>query len=52
MPSLFFVQLQVFGQGLGVDFTFAWDNNNNNANNNNDKNNPHVDFPLQGKVRG
>ena len=39
-------QTPVLGQGLGVDFTFAWDNNNN-ANNNditndndNDRNNP------------
>ena len=37
-----FVKLQVLGQGLVVDFTFAWDNNNNNNNNNNknDKNPP------------
>ena len=31
-----FVELQVLGQGLGVDFTFTWDNNN-------DKN-PHLNF--------
>ena len=31
------VELQVLGQGLGVDFTSAWINNNNN-NNKNDKN--------------
>ena len=37
------VKLQVLG--LGVDFTFTWDNNhnenNNHNNNHNDKNNPH-----------
>ena len=41
------VELQVLGLGLGVDFTFAWDNNNNdnnkNDNNKNDKN-PHLNF--------
>ena len=41
-----FVELQVLGQGLGVDFTFAWDNNNNK----NDKN-PHLNF-LKGTVLG
>ena len=31
--------------GLGVDFTFPWDNkNNNNDNDNTDKNNPHLNF--------
>ena len=37
-----FVELQVLGQGLGVDFIFAWDNNNNK----NDKN-PHLNFLEQ-----
>ena len=34
------VELQVLVQGLGVDFTFAWNNinNNNNNKNKNDKN--------------
>ena len=46
------VELKVLGQGLGVDFTFAWDNNNNN-NNKNDKNdkNPHLNF-WKGTVLG
>ena len=36
--------------GLGVDFTFAWDNNRNNKNNNNnDSKNPHLNF-LKGTV--
>ena len=44
-----FCQTPVLGLGLGVDFTFAWDNNNNNNNNDNndnDKNdkNPHLNF--------
>ena len=26
------VKLEVLGQGLGVDFTFAWDNNKNDKN--------------------
>ena len=43
----FFVKLQVLDQGLGVDFTFAWDNNNNDKN---DKN-PHLNF-LKGTVLG
>ena len=34
----------VFGLGLGVDFTFTWDNNN-------DKNNPHLYF-LKGTTLG
>ena len=38
---MIFVELQVLGQGLGVDFTFVWDDKNNN---NNDKNNPHINF--------
>ena len=33
-------QTPVLGRGLGVDFTFAWDNNNKN----NDKNNPRLTF--------
>ena len=37
----FFVELQVLDQGLGVDFTFAWDNNNN----------PHLNF-VKGTVLG
>ena len=45
--SFVFVELQVLGQGLGVDFTFAWDNSNNNKN---DKN-PHLNF-LKGTVLG
>ena len=47
------VELPVLGLGLGVDFTFAWDNNNNdnnNKDNNNDKN-PHLNF-LKGTVLG
>ena len=46
----FFVKLQVLDQGLGVDFTFAWDNNNNDKNDKNDKN-PHLNF-LKGTVLG
>ena len=50
-----FVKLQVLSLGLGVHFTFAWDNKNNhndNANNdNNDKNNPHLNF-VKGTVLG
>ena len=46
-PKIVFVELQVLGQGPGVDFTFAWDNNNNNKN---DKN-PHLNF-LKGTVLG
>ena len=46
-------QTPVLGRGLGVDFTFAWDNNNknNNDNDNNDKNNPHLNF-VKGTVLG
>ena len=40
----FFVKLQVLDQGLGVDFTFAWDNKNNH-------NNPHLNF-VKGTVLG
>ena len=43
----------VLGLGLGVDFTFAWDNNNKNNGNNdyNDKNIPHLNF-VKGTVLG
>ena len=41
------VELQVLDQGLGVDFTFAWDNNNNDKK---DKN-PHLNL-LKGTVLG
>ena len=44
-----FCQTSVLGQGLGVDFTFAWYNNNNN--NNNKDNNPHLNS-LKGSVLG
>ena len=47
-----FCQTQVLG--LGVDFTFAWDNDNNDKNHKNDKNdnnNPHLNF-LKGTVLG
>ena len=38
--------------GLGVDFTFAWDNHNhNNHKNDKDDNNPHLDF-VKGTVLG
>ena len=36
----------VLGPGLGLDFTFAWDNNNEN-----NKKNPHLTF-LEGTVLG
>ena len=48
-----FVKLQT-RIGLGVGFTFAWDNNNKNNdknNDNNDKNNPHLNF-VKGTVLG
>ena len=52
----YFCQTLVLGLGLGVDFTFAWDNrddknNDNNGNDNNDKNNPHLNF-VKEKVLG
>ena len=48
----FFVKLQVLDQGLGVDFTFAWDNNNNNNNDNNkNEKNPHLNF-WKGTILG
>ena len=45
-------QTPVSGLGLGLDFTFAWDNNdmnNDNNNDNNDNNNPHLNF-VKGTV--
>ena len=45
MISQLFVQLQVLGLRLGVDFTFVLDNNHNNHNN------PHLDF-FRGTVLG
>ena len=42
-------QTPVLGLGLGVDFTFAWDNNKNN-NKNNDKKS-HLNL-LKGTVIG
>ena len=36
----------VLGQGLVVDFTFAWDDNDNN-NNNNKNNKPHLNSLKQ-----
>ena len=42
-----FCQTPVIGLGLGVVFTFAWDNNDKN----NDKNNPHLYF-VNGAVLG
>ena len=39
-----FCQTPVLGLGLGVDFTFAWDNHNNH-------NNPHLNF-MKGTVQG
>ena len=41
-----YCQTPVLGLGLGVDFTFAWDNNDNN-----DKNNSHLNF-VKGTVLG
>ena len=38
-----FCQTPVLDIGLGVDFTFMYNNSNNN-NDNNDKNNPHLNF--------
>ena len=43
-----FCRTPVLGVGLGVDFTFAWDNHNNN---NNNHNNPHLNF-VKGTVLG
>ena len=45
-----FCQTPVLGLGLGVDFTFAWDNINKNYGSN-DKNNPHLNF-VKGAVLG
>ena len=41
--STLIVKLQVLGLGLGVDFTFTWDDNH--------KNNPHLNF-FKGTVLG
>ena len=49
--SQYFCQTPVVGLGLGVDFTFAWDNNDYNGNNDNNKNTPHLNF-LTGTVLG
>ena len=38
--GIYFCQTSVLGLGLGVDFTFAWDNN---------RNNPHLNF-VKGTV--
>ena len=40
----------VLGLGLGVDFSFAWDDNDKH-NDNNEKNNPHLNF-VKGRVLG
>ena len=40
-----YCQTPVLGLGLGVDFTFAWDNHNNNHYN------PHLNF-VKGTVLG
>ena len=42
--------LLVLGLGLGVDFTFAWDNHKN-YNNHKKDNNPHLHF-VKGTVLG
>ena len=44
----FFCQTPVLGLGLGVDFTFTWDNKIENHNNHN---NPHLNF-VKGTVLG
>ena len=44
MKLIYFCQTPVLGLGLGVDFTFAWDNNNNQSN-------PHLNF-VKGTVLG
>ena len=43
-----YCQTPVLGLGLGVDFTFAWDNHNENHNNHN---NTHLNF-VKGTVLG
>ena len=43
LPKYFYCRTPVLGLGLGVDFTFAWDNKN--------KKNPHLNF-LKGTVLG
>ena len=49
----YFCQTPDLGLGLGVDFTFAWDNDNNHKNHKNHKNhnNPHLNF-MKGTVLG
>ena len=47
----FYCQTPVLGLGLGVDFTFAWDNHNNENHNNHNHNNPHLNF-MKGTVLG
>ena len=44
----YFCQTPVLGLGLGVDFTFAWDNHKNHKNEND---NPHLNF-VKGTVLG
>ena len=44
-----YCQTPVLGLGLGVDFTFAWDNHNNH--NDKNDNNPHINF-VKGTVLG
>ena len=49
-----FCRTPVLDLGLGVDFTFAWDNDKNHKNHKNDKNdnnNPHLNL-LKGTVLG
>ena len=45
----YFCQTPVLGLGLGVDFTFAWDNHKNHKNHNH--NNPPLNF-VKGTVLG
>ena len=49
--QLVFCQTPVLKLGLGVDFTFAWDNNKTDNNNNNNNKNPHLNF-SKGTVLG
>ena len=55
LSVVIFVQLQVLGLRLGVDFTITLDNNDNNDNDNdndnNNNNNPHLNF-FKGTVLG
>ena len=50
--TVIYCQTPVLGLGLGVDFTFAWDNpyNHNHKNDKND-NNPYLNF-VKGTVLG